>query len=343
MEQNRRQRKSSHGKRRRARNRYGVKVAALFASAAVVGLAGVFAIAKIAQKSPAREEVQGGAHKLPEELTEVEKQETQGMEELQPETRSVLRQSTETGDASEPQSETGSGLQQSSEPGSQPQQPAETGTAALLQPEAGTVLDTSAMTDMEIARYFFSQELTDSVFARINGISYKENENIGREELCYLRVLHVDLDGQTRVGELIVNQRIAQDVLEILEELYANAYPIEKMVLIDAYGADDNASMADNNSSAFNYRVIAGTDKLSNHSLGLAIDINPKYNPYVRAGADGAVIIEPEGSEAYADREADFPYKIEEGDLCHRLFLEHGFTWGGSWKSSKDYQHFEKK
>ena len=105
---------------------------------------------------------------------------------------------------------------------------------------------------------------------------------------------------------------------------------------------DDTASMEDNNTSCFNYRVVDGTTKLSKHAYGLAIDINPFYNPYVVPQSDGSTYISPKGSEAYTDRSADFPYKIDENDLCYRLFKEHGFTWGGNWNSCKDYQHFQK-
>ena len=117
---------------------------------------------------------------------------------------------------------------------------------------------------------------------------------------------------------------------------------IEKMRLIDVYGGDDNRSMEDNNSSGFNYRLIAGTTRLSKHGLGMAIDINPRYNPYIRPDGTGGVIVEPKGSEPYADRDGRSPYLIKEGDLCLELFREHGYTWGGDWHTVKDYQHFQK-
>lgn len=186
------------------------------------------------------------------------------------------------------------------------------------------------------------ENITEPVFERINGISYRENDVIKLADLRYLRLLHTGFDGQTHTGELIVNRQIAEEILDIMKTLYENRYPIERMLLVDEYGGDDNRSMADNNSSAFNYRVIAGTTRLSKHSLGLAIDINPRYNPYIRPGENGERIVEPAGSEAYADRQADFAYKIDEHDLCYRLFVSHGFTWGGSWHTVKDYQHFQK-
>ena len=119
---------------------------------------------------------------------------------------------------------------------------------------------------------------------------------------------------------------------------------VEGIRLIDDYNGDDTASMEANNTSCFNYRVVDGTTSLSKHALGCAIDINPFYNPYVvfdKTG-NGQDYISPKGSEIYADRSKDFAYKIDEQDLCYRLFKEHGFTWGGNWNSCKDYQHFQK-
>ncbi len=206
---------------------------------------------------------------------------------------------------------------------------------------AGTVVDVSNLSQEMLDSLFYSSEITEEVQQRIQGISYHENENISLIELRYLRVLHRGFDGQDHIGELIVNQVIAEDILEIMAELYRQSYPIEKMLLIDEYGADDEQSMEDNNTSAFNYREIAGSGRLSNHAEGLAIDINPLYNPYVKQTGDGGRTVSPSSGEAYADREGDFPYKIDGNDLCCQLFLEHGFAWGGNWNSVKDYQHFE--
>ena len=110
----------------------------------------------------------------------------------------------------------------------------------------------------------------------------------------------------------------------------------------DEYGGDDDASMAANNTSCFNYRVIAGSTTLSYHAQGLAIDINPRYNPYVTFAADGSAQISPENGVPYADREMFFPMKIDRNDLCYQLFTAHGFEWGGDWDTPLDYQHFEK-
>ncbi len=206
---------------------------------------------------------------------------------------------------------------------------------------AGDILDVSELSWEFLESLFYSEELSEEIQQRIWNNSYQENDNISLDELRYLRVLHIGFDGKTHIGELMVNQVIAEDILEIMSELYKQEYPIEKMVLIDVYGAEDESSMSDNNTSAFNYREIAGSSKLSRHALGLAIDINPKYNPYVKE-KNGEVLVSPSNGFLYADRSQEFSYKIAEGDLCLQLFREHGFTWGGSWNSVKDYQHFEK-
>lgn len=140
---------------------------------------------------------------------------------------------------------------------------------------------------------------------------------------------------------MVVNMLVADDVVDIFRQLYENAYPIERMRLVDYWNADDEMSMRDNNSSSFNFRFITHTTKVSKHGRGVAIDINTLYNPYYKLYADGTEVVEPATATAYLDRTAEFPYKIVKGDLCYNLFIQHGFEWGGEWTSCKDYQHFE--
>ncbi len=192
---------------------------------------------------------------------------------------------------------------------------------------------------------FFYEPLSEAVKERITGISYPESGcTVPYDDLNYVGLKYIDFEGKEQTGELICNKAVAQDMTEIFYELYRNEYRIERVRLIDEYGGDDTASMADNNTSCFNYRVVDGTSNLSKHAYGLAIDVNPYYNPYVvfQRNADGSDYISPPGSEIYADRSQSFAYKIDENDLCYRLFTEHGFTWGGNWNSTKDYQHFQK-
>lgn len=192
---------------------------------------------------------------------------------------------------------------------------------------------------------FYYQSLSDAVKERITGISYPADDGsaaISYDTLRYVRILYYDFNGETQSGELICHKAIAQDLLEIFHELYEIHYPIEKICLVDEYQGNDDLSMQDNNTSCFNYRALP-SGRLSNHAYGLAIDLNPFYNPYITTGKDGSVHIAPEGSDAYADRERSFAYKIDKEDPAYQLFIQHGFTWGGNWRSSKDYQHFEKE
>ena len=204
------------------------------------------------------------------------------------------------------------------------------------QEEAAIEMDGQSM-----VKSFYYEELTNEVKDRINGKSYADNCEVPYEELRYVRVLHWGFDNQAHNGELIVNKDIAEDVVEIFTELYEARYPIERMVLVDEYDADDNTSMAANNSSAFNYRVIEGTKRISLHSYGMAIDINPLYNPYIHE-VKGEIIVTPVEGAEFEDRSLDCPYYILEGDICYQAFTKRGFTWGGEWKKQKDYQHFQK-
>ena len=192
------------------------------------------------------------------------------------------------------------------------------------------------------AKSFYYEELTTETKERINGKSYGENCTVPYEDLRYVSVLYWGFDDQTHTGEMIVNQAIAEDIVEIFTELYEARYPIEQMVLVDEYDADDNTSMAADNSSAFNYRVIEGTNRISKHSYGLAIDINPLYNPYIHE-VEGERVVTPVEGAGYEDRSLDCPYYIHKGDLCYEAFIRRGFTWGGDWKNQKDYQHFQKE
>ena len=208
---------------------------------------------------------------------------------------------------------------------------------------AGTQVEVDNMSLMNVKEFFYAKEISDDIYDRICGKSYTDNDKIELDSLRYVRVLHYGFDGKVYVGELIVNKAIADDILDIMYELYLERYPIERMILVDEYNADDELSMNANNTSAFNYRMISGTNKLSNHSYGMAIDINPLYNPYVRTAKDGTILCSPENAIEYADREKEFSYKIDHDDLCYKVFKKYGFDWGGDWNSKKDYQHFEKK
>lgn len=195
---------------------------------------------------------------------------------------------------------------------------------------------------------FYYQPLDEVIIDRITGCSYPILDDgasieIEYEDLSYVVVKYVGFDFETYEGEIICNNAIAEDLVEIFYELYRNDYQIESIALIEEFNGDDYASCEANNTSCFNYREVVGSSSLSKHALGLAIDINPLYNPYITYNSDGSYNVYPENAKDYVDRSKAFPYKIDENDLCYKLFIDHGFTWGGHWNSVKDYQHFQKK
>ena len=190
---------------------------------------------------------------------------------------------------------------------------------------------------------FVATQIPDSIWQKMQGKTYVKNPHIQRDDLRYIRILHWDYDEKTHEGELICNRLIADKLIAIFRELYNAHYPIQRMRLPDEYNADDELQMRDNNTSCFCYRKVSGSKNLSKHARGLAIDVNPLYNPYIRYREDGSQIIEPANAKPYVDRSKQYRYKIDKNDLCYKLFIKHGFTWGGSWRTMKDYQHFEYK
>ena len=206
------------------------------------------------------------------------------------------------------------------------------------QADAPVEMDRVTLTDG-----FYYIKLTASIKKRITGISYPNRKGlkITYNDLRYVQVKYYDFDGKEHDdGELIVNRKVADDVLKIFHELYLAKYPFTSIKLVDDYGqpGDDALSMAANNTSAFNYRNVSGTKTLSMHSYGAAIDVNTRINPYVKK--NGSIV--PANGKEYADRSKSFPGKIDHGDLCYKTFKKYGWSWGGDWKTSKDYQHFSK-
>ena len=208
---------------------------------------------------------------------------------------------------------------------------------------AGERVDEEAVRRFGLEKCFQSEEIDDRLFQRINGKTFVEGGHIRRGDLRHLKVLHVDVEGHTFIGEMICHRMIADKLTEIFRKLYEARYPIEQMLLPDVYGADDERQMQKNNSSCFCDRTVQNSRTLSKHALGLAVDINPRYNPYVVPHRDGSVEISPANGKSYVDRTRNFDYKIEKNDLCYQLFTSNGFQWGGNWSSRKDYQHFEFK
>lgn len=152
--------------------------------------------------------------------------------------------------------------------------------------------------------------------------------------LVIVPVTYWSFDAILHRGQIIVHEDVALDITEIFSLIQKLKFPVAKVIPIVHYKWDDDRGMADNNTSAFNYRVIYGTEKLSNHSYGRAIDINPLFNPYI--ARDGS--IHPKGTTYNINRQGT----LRENDKIVSAFLDRGWTWGGHWSDRKDWQHFEK-
>ena len=185
---------------------------------------------------------------------------------------------------------------------------------------------------------FVSLPIPEAVKARMQGKSMPDDATIGYDELRYLTLYHYDYEGDIKQGEMVCNQAIAHDLLSIFKALFTEAYPIYSIRLVDDFDASDEASMQANNTSCFNYRTMVGTRMISKHAMGLAVDVNPLQNPCIKHGR-----VHPVAAEDYVDRTKDFPHKIDRDDYCKKVFTSYGFSWGGNWGGSKDYQHFEKR
>jgi len=154
------------------------------------------------------------------------------------------------------------------------------------------------------------------------------------ENLRLVDVYYYGFDEKIHKGQLVVHKDVVLDVIEIFEVIRESRFPIGKVVPISKYGWSDENSMKDNNTSAFNYRFISGSRVISNHAAGLAIDINPALNPYIKNGNSL-----PENCIYDTTKVGTISASSE----LVKEFKQRGWQWGGDWKSLKDYQHFEKK
>jgi len=176
--------------------------------------------------------------------------------------------------------------------------------------------------------------IIDADFTLDEALSESNIPSTVRNTLELVTVYYYGFDGRLHQGQIIVNKKIAIDIVEIFKVIEEIKFPVERVVPIVKYNWSDEKSMNDNNTSSFNYRFISGSRILSMHANGLAIDINPKQNPYVKNGTSI-----PAGSEYKLNNIGT----ITPDSKIVKLFKEKGWTWGGDWKSLKDYQHFQKK
>jgi D-alanyl-D-alanine carboxypeptidase len=166
--------------------------------------------------------------------------------------------------------------------------------------------------------------------------SWRPGCPVGPVELRLLRADHWGLDGRVHRGELIVHRDHARRILVVLGKLFEARYPIQRLRLVDAYRADDDRSMAANNTSGFNCRRVSGSSRWSEHAFGRAIDLNPLRNPYVTRGGR----VSPPAGRPYANRARRAAGMVHSGDAVVRAFAAAGWRWGGYWSGSRDYQHF---
>jgi hypothetical protein len=181
--------------------------------------------------------------------------------------------------------------------------------------------------------YGSAQKIDPGLRARMT--SWHRGCPVAIDDLRLISASYWGFDGRVHEGKLIVVRTQAQPVLRVLRALFAARFPIRRMRLVEAYGSNDDRSMAADNTSGFNCRRVEGSRSWSEHAYGRAIDINPLENPEL----NGRQIMPPAGAR-YVDRSRSAMGMIHGGGVVVRAFASIGWHWGGYWHSLKDYQHF---
>lgn len=164
--------------------------------------------------------------------------------------------------------------------------------------------------------------------------SWREGCPVHWTDLTVVTVAYWGYDGARHTGRLVVHDDVAQDVRGAFRSIYDERFQIRRIHPVEVFGADDDRSMAENNTSAFNCRRVAGTTSWSQHAYGRAIDINPIQNPHVQGAS-----VDPPAGRDWTDRTSVTPGMITDDDVVVRAFAAKGWEWGGHWTSAKDYQH----
>ncbi len=177
------------------------------------------------------------------------------------------------------------------------------------------------------------EKIIDSDYS-INEIFFSKNipQKI-RKNLKLISIEYFSFDDKLHQGQILIHKELANDLIEIFKKIKEKKFPICKVIPINNYNWSDEESMKDNNTSAFNYRYIKGTKKLSSHALGRAIDINPIQNPQIK---------DRKTYPANTEYNIRVNGTITPNSFLVKEFLKRGWRWGGYWKRTKDYQHFEK-
>lgn len=181
------------------------------------------------------------------------------------------------------------------------------------------------------------EKLSPKLRDRMNGVSWHEGCPVGLSELRLIRATHWDFRGRTIQGKLVVHERYAAGMVDVLRRLYAKRFPIRRMELIDRYDGDDHRSMDADNTSAFNCRYVNGTTRWSMHAYGKAIDINPRENPYVSGD-----FVSPPGGRPFADRRPKRAGMIfRDGPVTGSFERILGWEWLGSASGSRSYRDYQ--
>jgi D-alanyl-D-alanine carboxypeptidase len=176
------------------------------------------------------------------------------------------------------------------------------------------------------------EEIPTDVLARS---SWTDECPVTVDELRYLTMSHHGFDGEIHTGEMIVNSAVAEDVVGVFHRLFETGFPIEQMRVTTLEEVDDHPTGDFNETGSFVCRPSVGSENWSMHAYGLAIDVNPFHNPYLK----GDLVI-PELASAYTDREEVRPGMLFAGDVVVESFADIGWSWGGDWKTLKDWMHF---
>jgi hypothetical protein len=155
------------------------------------------------------------------------------------------------------------------------------------------------------------------------------------DELAYITVSHFGFDGAFHTGELLVNAAWAESVVEVFRSLHTARFPIEQMRIIRAEEIDAPPTGDWNDTTSFVCRPAVGSRGWSQHAYGLAIDVNPFHNPYLKGD-----LVLPELASAYTDRGDLRHGMIQAGDVVVSAFADMGWQWGGDWRTLKDWMHF---
>jgi hypothetical protein len=172
------------------------------------------------------------------------------------------------------------------------------------------------------------------------GASWRPGCPVSPDDLRRVELDYLGFDGGVHRGAMVVHRDVVEDVVAIFADLLRQRYPIAAMRTVEQYpGAEDELSMRDNNTSAFNCRPLPNSNQWSLHAYGRAVDVNPLINPFTDAAGD----LEPATAGRYLDRSRDEPGMLRAGSPAVAAFTDRGWRWGGAWRDPIDYQHFEKR